>query len=236
MFIIQTHDLHFSYGRQAVLKGINLQVPAASIFGFLGVNGAGKSTTLKILLGLLGAPRNRVFLFGQDMVWHRLSILGRTGALIDGPTFYEHLSARSNLTVIARLLALPSARVARVLELVDLAHVADKPAVTYSTGMKQRLGIAIALLNDPPLLILDEPANGLDPLGILGLRNFLVRLQKEEGKTILLSSHLLDELQKIVTHVAILHEGLIRFQGRVEELTGGAGTLEGAFLKRIETL
>lgn len=235
MFIIETRNLHFSYGRQAVLKGINLQVPAASIFGFLGVNGAGKSTTLKILLGLLGAPSNRVFLFGQDMVRHRLSILGRTGALIDEPTFYEHLSARGNLAVLARLLGLPSARVARVLDLVDLAFVADKPAGTYSTGMKRRLGIAIALLNDPPLLILDEPANGLDPLGILQLRNFLVRLQKEEGKTILLSSHLLDELQKIVTHVAILHEGLIRFQGRAEELTGGADTLEGAFIKRIET-
>jgi ABC-2 type transport system ATP-binding protein len=100
--------------------------------------------------------------------------------------------------------------------------------------MKRRLGIAIALLNDPPLLILDEPANGLDPVGILGLRNFLVRLQQEEGKTILLSSHLLDELQKIVTHVAILHEGRLRFQGRAEELTGGAGTLEGAFLKHIQ--
>ncbi len=235
MCIIETRDLHFSYGKQAVLKGINLQVPAASIFGFLGVNGAGKSTTLKMLLGLLGAPPNRVFLFGQDMARHRCSILARTGALVDEPTFYAHLSARSNLTVIARLLALPAARVDRVLDLVDLASVADKPAGTYSTGMKRRLGIAIALLNDPPLLILDEPANGLDPLGILGLRNFLVRLQREEGKTILLSSHLLDELQKIVTHVAILHEGLIRFQGRAEALTGGAGTLEGAFLKRIET-
>ncbi len=233
MFIIQTQNLHFRYGSQAILKGINLQVPPASIFGLLGVNGAGKSTTLKLLLGLLEAPPKSVFLFEKELNQHRLAILRSTGALIDHPAFYDHLSARNNLAVLAKLLGLKADRITKVLDLVGLTQVADKPAGAYSSGMKQRLGLAIALLNDPQVLILDEPANGLDPVGIIQFRNLLLRLQQEHGKTILLSSHLLDELQKIVTHVAVLHEGQLRFQGRADGLTGGHATLEESFLKLI---
>jgi ABC-2 type transport system ATP-binding protein len=233
MFIIQTRNLHFRYANHAILKGINLQVPPASIFGLLGLNGAGKSTTLKLLLGLLEAPPQSVFLFGKELNQHRMAILGSTGALIDHPAFYDHLSGRDNLAVLAKLLGLKADRVARVLELTGLAEAADKPARAYSTGMKQRLGLAIALLNDPRVLILDEPANGLDPVGIIEFRNLLLSLQQEHGKTILLSSHLLDELQKIITHVAVLHEGQLCFQGRTGELTGGGTTLEASFLDLI---
>lgn len=233
MFIIQTRNLHFRYGNQAVLKGINLQVPSASVFGLLGVNGAGKSTTLKLLVGLLEAPPGSVFLFEKELNQHRPAILRSTGTLIDHPAFYDHLSARNNLAVLAKLLGLKADRIEKVLDMVGLAKVADKPASSYSSGTRQRLGLAIALLNNPQVLILDEPINGLDPVGILQIRNLLLSLQQEHGKTILLSSHLLDELQKIVTHVAVLHEGQLLFQGRADQLTGSRATLEESFLKLI---
>jgi ABC-2 type transport system ATP-binding protein len=201
-----------------------------SIFGFLGINGAGKSTTIKILLGLISSSPDSVLLFGKELSKNRAALLNKTGALIDYPTFYDHLSAYNNLKVITSLMGLDHKKIDQTLELVGLTTDRNKKIKTYSVGMKQRLGLAIALINDPPLLILDEPANGLDPLGIIELRQLLISLQKDHGKTIFLSSHILDELEKIVTDIAIIHKGEIRFQGTKNEFIGNAGTLEKSFL------
>ncbi|NER85185.1 MAG: ATP-binding cassette domain-containing protein [Leptolyngbya sp. SIO1D8] len=231
MEIIETKNLNFSYGKQQVLKDIDLRVPENTIFGFLGANGAGKSTTIRILLGLIAAPADSVFLFGKKLNHNRTEILDKIGALIDYPTFYEHLSARKNLRVITALLGLKNDRIDHTLQMVGLENTGNKKVAEYSVGMKQRLGLAMALINDPPLLILDEPANGLDPMGIIELRNLLLTLQKDHGKTIFLSSHILDELEKVATHIAILHKGAIRFQGTKEALIQDAGNLESSFLK-----
>jgi ABC-2 type transport system ATP-binding protein len=230
MHIIETRKLNFSYKKEKVLKGVTLQVPEHSIFGFLGINGAGKSTTIRLLLGLLPCRANTVFLFGKEFSANKLELLQKVGVLIDYPTFYAHLSARDNLKVLATLTGVSNSRIDQTLQMVGLAAEEDKKVKNYSVGMKQRLGLAIALLNDPPLLILDEPANGLDPLGIIELRKLLITLQQEHGKTIFLSSHILDELEKIVTDVAIIHQGEICFGGSKEELITHTGTLEKSFL------
>lgn len=230
MNIIEIKDLSFSYGKQKVLKGINLQVPKNSIYGFLGINGAGKSTTIRILMGLITAGQNTTYLFGREFSKDSVEILGKVGALIDFATFYDHLSAYNNLKVITRLLGINDSIISETLDRVGLDPTSDKKLKTYSVGMKQRLGLAIALINDPPLLILDEPANGLDPLGIIELRNLLLTLQRDQGKTIFVSSHILDELGKIATHFAIIHKGEIRFQGTKEELIRETGNLEKSFL------
>lgn len=230
MNIIEVKDLSYSYGKQKVLKGINLQVPENSIYGFLGVNGAGKSTTIRILMGLIAPGQNTTYLFGREFTKHSVEILGKVGALIDFATFYDHLSAYNNLKVITRLLGVNDSVISETLDRVGLDPTSDKKLKTYSSGMKQRLGLAIALINDPPLLILDEPANGLDPLGIIELRSLLLTLQSNHGKTIFVSSHILDELEKIATHVAIIHKGEIRFQGTKEELISETGNLEKSFL------
>ncbi|MEM6843427.1 MAG: ATP-binding cassette domain-containing protein [Bacteroidota bacterium] len=229
-YIIETKEVSFSYGHQAVLRGINLQVPHNTIFGFLGPNGVGKSTTIKMLLGLIHDAQDRISIFGKSLLKHRIAILRQVGALIDEPTFYDHLSARENLTVLATLVGVGHHRIDETLQLVGLDADNRKKVKTYSVGMKQRLGLAIALLSDPPLLILDEPANGLDPHGIIELRKLLSTLQKEQGKTIFVSSHILDEVEKIATHIAIIYQGQIRFQGSKEELTRQAGSLEEAYL------
>jgi lantibiotic transport system ATP-binding protein len=231
MNVIETRGLRFSYGKQEVLKGISLQVPEKSIFGFLGANGAGKSTTIRILLNLIQAPENAVQLFGKSLSSHKSEILNKVGALIDYPTFYDHLSARDNLKVITSLLGINKDSIDSTLERVGLDPRSNKKIKTYSVGMKQRLGLAIALINDPPLLILDEPSNGLDPHGIIELRKLLQTLAHDHGKTIFLSSHILDELEKIATHVAIIHKGEIRFQGTKEELAHNGDDLETSFLK-----
>jgi lantibiotic transport system ATP-binding protein len=230
MNIIETRDLSFSYGKQQVLKGINLQVPEHSIFGFLGANGAGKSTTIRILLGLIRSEK-AVMLFGRELSRNKVELLAKVGALIDYPSFYDHLSARNNLKAIASLIGVKRERIDQTLELVGLDSISEKKVKHYSTGMKQRLGLAIALLNDPPLLILDEPANGLDPLGIIELRKLLLTLSHDHGKTIFVSSHILDELEKIATHIAILHKGALQFQGTKEKLISDGGNLERSFLQ-----
>ncbi|GAB4019847.1 ABC transporter ATP-binding protein [Spirosoma koreense] len=216
--IIQTKQLTYSFGERLVLSGVSLDVPAASIFGFLGPNGSGKTTTIRLLLGLIRARENNIFMFGESIHTHRLSILRRVGALIESPSLYSHLSGYANLDLSRRLLQVSQKRIDEVLEIVQLTTDAHRPVQEYSLGMKQRLSLAMSLLSDPELLILDEPTNGLDPAGIRDIRDLLIRLNKELGKTIFVSSHLLSEIEKIATHLAIIHQGRILFQGTPGQL------------------
>ncbi|HEX6099486.1 MAG TPA: ABC transporter ATP-binding protein [Thermoanaerobaculia bacterium] len=218
MTIIETADLHHRFGVQDVLHGIGLQVPAGSIYGFLGPNGAGKTTTLRLILGLLKKQRGTVSIFGKPLERDRIAILRQVGSMIEGPSLYDHLTAAENLRTLQWIHGCPPSRIAEVLELVGLGGTGNKRAKQFSLGMRQRLGIAAALLHRPPLLILDEPTNGLDPNGIIEMRNLLIDLNRREGCTVLVSSHLLPEIDKVATHVGILGKGRLLFQGTIEEL------------------
>ena len=211
------HDFSFSSGRK-VLNDINLAVPKGSIYGFLGPNGAGKTTTLRLILGLIKSSGDKVKIFGQDLNKERIFILHRIGSLIEQPSLYLHLTARENLEVFRLSYGSDKKRIIEVLEIVGLSDTADKKARAFSLGMKQRLAIAIALLHDPELLILDEPSNGLDPNGIIEMRKLIIKLNQEFGKTILISSHLLTEMEKMATHLGIIHQGRLLFQGSMDEL------------------
>ncbi len=215
--IIKTQSLSFGYGKKTILKDIHLSVPQNSIYGFLGPNGAGKSTTIKVLLGLLRVPAEHVFLFDQDIRKQRISILSRIGSLIESPSIYSHLTALDNLKVAQTLYPQHKNRLEEVLELVGLKQAARKKVKHFSMGMKQRLGIGVALFHDPELLILDEPVNGLDPSGIHEMRQLFLRLQ-EQGKTVFISSHLLSEIEKTCTHLGIIKEGELIFQGEIGEM------------------
>ncbi len=227
--LIETQTLTFRFGRRDVLHELDLRVPAGSIYGFLGPNGAGKSTTLRLLLGLLRPASGTVRLFGHALHQHREALLSQVGALIESPSLYGHLSGHDNVEATRRLRGLPAARTAAVLAQVGLSADAHRPAREYSMGMRQRLGLALALLPNPPLLILDEPTNGLDPQGIIDMRELLRELQQEHGKTILLSSHLISEMEKIATHVGVLQQGRLVFQGEL-------GTLQQVLAARGQLL
>ncbi|MCF8454187.1 MAG: ATP-binding cassette domain-containing protein [Pedobacter sp.] len=216
--IIETRNLSYRFGNQLVLDQVSLNVREGSIYGFLGPNGAGKTTTIKVLLNLLQTEKGKVFLFGKDLNKNRIEILSGIGSLIEQPAIYSHLSGRENLLNRALLLQVHSVKVHEMLDLVNLTEHADKKAGQYSLGMKQRLGIALALLNDPKLLILDEPTNGLDPNGIIEIRQLIRKLVGEQGKTVFISSHLLSEVEKMVTHIGIINRGKLLFQGTIEEL------------------
>lgn len=219
MYCIETLNLNYQFSvTEKVLKNINLQVSEGSIYGFLGPNGAGKTTTLKLILGLLKKQEGEIMIFGQPFAKNRIQILSNIGSMIETPSIYGHLTAVENLQVLQKVYQCPKNRIAEVLELVGLANTANKKAVNFSLGMKQRLAIAIALLHSPKLLILDEPTNGLDPNGILEIRELLKKLAHMEGITILISSHLLSEIEKLVTHIGIINYGNLLFQGTLEEL------------------
>ncbi len=216
--VINLSELRYGYSaRQLVLRDLNLTVPGGAIYGFLGANGAGKSTTIRAMLGLLKPSHGRVQVFGQAMPRRRQAVLSRVGALIEAPALYPHLSGIDNLKIACTFLGLPFSRAAAVLEMVNMQKQGRKLTKRYSTGMKQRLGLALALLNDPDLLILDEPTSGLDPNGIIEIRRVLQRLN-ESGKTIFLSSHLLSEIEKIATQVGILKAGKMVFEGSIRQL------------------
>ena len=219
MYSIQTKDLcyHFAPGSQ-VLNNICLQVPVGSIYGFLGPNGAGKTTTLRLLLGLLSNQHGEIEIFHKSFGPHRIEILKNIGSLIESPSIYAHLSAIENLRVWQKLYQCPGERINAVLDLVGLSGTGNKKAGKFSLGMKQRLAIAVALLHEPKLLILDEPTNGLDPNGILEMRRLLQKLNTELGITILISSHILSEIEKMVTHIGIIHKGTLIMQGTLKEL------------------
>ena len=215
---IETKGLNYHFGNQKVVDELSLQVPRGSIYGFLGPNGAGKTTTIKILLNLLKSPEDTVFIFGQELNHNRIASLKRMGSLVEQPAIYGHLTGKENLYNRCILLGVNRSRALDMLQLVGLSQAADKKASEYSLGMKQRLGIALALLADPELLLLDEPTNGLDPNGIIEIRNLMVELTTKHHKTILVSSHLLAEIERTATHLGIINKGKLLYQGRIEGL------------------
>lgn len=217
--LINIQDLSYGFTQnKLILKNVSLSVPKGSIFGFLGANGAGKSTTMKVMLGNLPDENNAIEIFNQNLTSLYPDGFQKIGSLIDSPAFYDHLSGWDNLVILSRLRELPDSECERVLHLVDLWENRNVKMKRYSLGMKQRLAIAMTLLGSPELLILDEPVNGLDPNGMLEIRELLLKLNKEQGITIFISSHLLQEVEKMVTHLAIISHGSIKFSGSVEEL------------------
>jgi ABC-type multidrug transport system ATPase subunit len=217
--IIETRQLYFAFQKsQKILDDLNLQIPAGSIYGFLGPNGAGKTTSLRLILGLLKKQEGDITLFGKHLQANRIDILRRIGSLIEQPSLYLHLTGKENLEIFRLTYQCDKKRIDEVLQMVQLQHAAHKKVKSYSLGMKQRLAIAIALLHDPEVLILDEPTNGLDPSGIIETRELIKQLNREWGKTILVSSHLLAEVEKMATHVGIIHKGKLLFQGSLQQL------------------
>jgi ABC-2 type transport system ATP-binding protein len=220
---IRISGLVKTYGSIRALDGLDLEVPQGVVYGFLGPNGAGKTTTMRILTGLIRSDAGQVELLGQRVRWLDRQPMFDVGALIESPAFYPYLSGRDNLRVLAGVGAPPRAgRVDEVLELVRLTDRAGDRYATYSLGMKQRLGIAAALLNDPQLLLLDEPANGLDPAGIVDMRALLQGLV-EVGKTVFVSSHILPEIQQMADQVAIIARGRLVRSGPLDRLLGESG-------------
>jgi ABC-2 type transport system ATP-binding protein len=217
MFPVETRELTKRYGRLVAVDKVSLTVRPGEVYGFLGPNGAGKTTTLRMLLGLVRPSAGTVRLFGKPVG----QSLDDVGALIEGPAFYPYLSGRQNLRVLAGYAGSPAGRVDVVLDLVDLTDRAGDRYGTYSLGMKQRLGVAAALLKDPKLLILDEPTNGLDPAGMADMRRLIRRLGAA-GKTVLLSSHMLGEVQQICDRVGVVSGGRLIAESTVAELRGGA--------------
>ncbi|HVG33613.1 MAG TPA: ABC transporter ATP-binding protein [Pyrinomonadaceae bacterium] len=216
--MIETRQLTRRFGAQLAVDELNLQAPEAGVYGFLGPNGAGKTTAIRMLLGLIRADAGEVHLFGAPLAANRQRLMRRVGALVEAPSLYPHLTGRENLEVTRRMLGAPRALIDRALDIVKLTEDAHRRVREYSLGMRQRLGLALALLNKPELLILDEPTNGLDPAGIHEMRDLLRRLPAEFGVTVFLSSHLLSEVEQIASHIGIIHQGRLLFQGTLSEL------------------
>jgi lantibiotic protection ABC transporter, ATP-binding subunit len=210
-YILETKELTKKFGRQKAVDNLSLQIEKNSVYGLLGPNGAGKSTTLKMITGMLHKTSGEILF--EDKPWSRAN-LEKIGALIEMPPLYDNLTAWENLKVRTLLLGLPDSRIKEVLEIVDLKNTGKKKSGQFSIGMKQRLGIAIALLNHPRLLILDEPTNGLDPLGIQELRD-LIKSFPEQGITVILSSHILAEVEQIADHIGIINNGRLEYQNAI---------------------
>jgi ABC-2 type transport system ATP-binding protein len=224
--ILVAERLSKAYGARQAVADLDLEVCPGEVFGFLGPNGAGKTTTIRMLLGLVTPTGGRVELFGRDLATHGDDVLPRIGALVEAPAFYPYLSGRDNLRAVGSVLGRATAsRLDEVLELVDLRGRQGDRARSYSLGMKQRLGVATALLDDPDLLVLDEPANGLDPAGIREMRD-LMRSLVAAGKTVFLSSHVLAEVQQICDRVGIISRGRLVKLAPVSELMAGRGEFE----------
>jgi ABC-2 type transport system ATP-binding protein len=241
-FVIRTENLSFSYSKnKQALKNVNLNVPKGAIYGFLGPNGAGKSTTMQLLTGILPNKENNIAVFGDVLSKQIPTIFSKIGALVESPSLYLHLSATDNLRCITQLKEISETKIPEVLELVGLSKNAHEKVKQFSLGMKQRLAIAMTLLGEPELLLLDEPVNGLDPTGMSDIRELLIKLNKEKGITVFISSHLLSEIEKMCTHIGIINQGEIRFEGTIEELSnrqeGCAVLVETSHLeKHIELL
>lgn len=217
--VIITNGLTKQYKKKAVVQDLDLQVPEGSIYGFLGPNGAGKSTTMKMLLGLVKPTHGNIYVLGKQVrEKNRLAILRNTGSLIESPAYYGHLTGRENLRIVCTLKDIPEKDIDRVLQVVRMTDQQDKKVSQYSLGMKQRLGLASALLGNPRLLLLDEPTNGLDPAGIQEMRELICSLPQQYQMTVLVSSHLLSEMDQMATHVGIINNGQMIFQDSLNSL------------------
>lgn len=212
-YMLETKNLTKQFGKQTAVNQLNLKVERRSIYGLLGPNGSGKSTTLKMITGMLRKTSGHILIDGHD--WSRKD-LENIGALIESPPLYENLTARENLKVRTLMLGLPNSRIDEVLKIVDLTNTGKKRAGQFSMGMKQRLGIAIALLNSPQLLILDEPTNGLDPIGIQKLRELILSFPTQ-GITVIISSHILSEIQMTADHIGIISNGVLGYQEKIHQ-------------------
>ena len=234
--IIEVEHLFKDYGNFKAVSDLSFQVEKGDVYGFLGQNGAGKSTTIRMLLTLIKPSNGTIRLFGKDLYHHRHEILQQTGAVIERPDLYKYLSAIDNLSIFARLSGnrLSEKVLLEKLDHVGLADRAHSKVKTFSQGMKQRLGIAVALVNDPQLVVLDEPTNGLDPQGIADMRQLIVSLSKDQGKTVLVSSHLLSEIEQMATRMIILHKGKKIVEGKVSELLDPANSIVECVTTRIE--
>ena len=218
-YIVETKGLSKSYGDKQVVRDVDLKVPKGCVYGFMGPNGAGKSTTLKMLLGLVKAGSGEARIAGKEMnPKNRLEILKETGSLIESPSYYGHLTGRENLEIVRTLKGAPEKEIDQVLKLVRMERQQNKKAREYSRGMKQRLGLAAALIGRPELLILDEPTNGLDPAGIQEIRELICELPKRMGITVLVSSHLLSEMDQMADYVGIINHGQLIFQDKLDVL------------------
>ena len=217
---IEINELDFAYKqKELILSQVTMNVPQGCIYGFLGANGAGKTTTLKLILNLLkNKSKGTIKVLGKEVNMHYPSYLGHIGSLIENASIYSHLTAKENLKIWSNYYDLQPKRNDEVLEIIGLENVSKKKVRNFSTGMKQRLGLGISIMHNPEILILDEPTNGLDPMGINNLREFLQNL-RDEGKTILISSHILSEIEKLVDRIGIIKNGSILFEGTIERLS-----------------
>ena len=228
--VLNIKGLSKQYGQRMAVNNLSLDIHKGDIFGFLGPNGAGKTTTIRMVLGLITPTAGSIQILGQDLLTNRTRVLPRVGALIETPALYLYMSGRDNLRAVGSVLGgVSNSRLDEILALVGLSSRQKDRVRTYSLGMKQRLGIAISLLQDPDLVILDEPANGLDPAGIVEMRDLMHQLS-EEGKTVLISSHQLAEIQQICTRVAIISHGALIKETTIESITKG----EGEFIVQVE--
>lgn len=241
MNIIETKQLTKTYSEFTAVDSLNLHIPKGTVYGFLGPNGAGKSTTMKMFLGLTKPTSGTFSIDGKKYPENRIEILKRVGSFIEAPAFYGNLSGEENLDIVRRILGLPKSAVDEALDIVGLTQYKNRLAKKYSLGMKQRLGLASALIGKPPILILDEPTNGLDPVGIHEIRSLIRSLPQMFDCTVLVSSHLLSEIELMADNVGILNHGRLLFEGTLDELKEGArqkgyptDNLEETFLAMIE--
>ncbi|MGD6842330.1 ABC transporter ATP-binding protein [Bacillus infantis] len=216
--ILETNGLTKKFGKRSAVENVDLRLAKGEIYGFLGPNGAGKTTTIRMLLGLARPTGGTIQIFGKDLKKEKLQILRKVGSLVEYPSYYGHLTAIENLEALRRILEVPKSRIDEVLAIVRLSKEAKRPVKGFSLGMKQRLGIAAALLANPELLILDEPTNGLDPSGILEIRELIKSMPAQHGMTILVSSHLLSEIDQMATQVGIISKGSMIFQDSIHVL------------------
>ena len=241
MNIIETKQLTKTYSEFTAVNSLNLHIPKGTVYGFLGPNGAGKSTTMKMFLGLTKPTSGTFSIDGKKYPENRIEILKSVGSFIEAPAFYGNLSGEENLDIVRRILGLPKSAVDEALDIVGLTQYKNRLAKKYSLGMKQRLGLASALIGKPPILILDEPTNGLDPVGIHEIRSLIRSLPQMFDCTVLVSSHLLSEIELMADNVGILNHGRLLFEGTLDELKEGArqkgyptDNLEETFLAIIE--